>query len=147
MKLALLVYLAGISDSLSKTMGLLSLLIFTSIVIVALFLLINSCDGDGFLAIKKFRKYGELTEDEIESHNKRALKSRKSVKRYTIFFVSISFFLALFASLIPSERTIYIMAGAYATEQIATNDRVQKIGSDVLEVIEGKLSKMKQEDK
>ena len=35
------------------------------------------------------------------------------------------------------------MTAAYATQTIAQNDRVQKIGSDVLEVVEKKLSEMK----
>ena len=35
------------------------------------------------------------------------------------------------------------MTAAYATQTIAQNDRVQKIGSDVLEVVENKLSEMK----
>ena len=52
-------------------------------------------------------------------------------------------FLTLLSILLPNEKTVYLMAGAYATQKIAENGRVQKIGSDVLGVIEDKLKEFK----
>ena len=66
----------------------------------------------------------------------------KSIK-WTIPFAVI---FALISVLLPTERTVYLMTAAYATQTIAQNDRVQKIGSDVLEVVEKKLSEMKGEN-
>lgn len=45
----------------------------------------------------------------------------------------------IFAVLLPSERIIYTMAGAYAVEQIATSDGAQEIGSKVIMLINQKL--------
>lgn len=43
------------------------------------------------------------------------------------------------AVLLPSERVIYTMAGAYAVEQIATSDGAKQIGGKVLDLINQKL--------
>lgn len=112
MKLALLVYLAGMVDDIRVLLFILSFLIFI---------------GAYFLGAALF-----------------IYKNKNYKKPFIITSIS-TILICLFAIIIPSERTVYIMAGAYATEQIATNDRVQKIGSDVLEVIEGKLEKLKED--
>lgn len=41
---------------------------------------------------------------------------------------------------IPSERTAYIMIGAYATQQIAQDPKSAQIGSKVLTIINNKLN-------
>lgn len=41
--------------------------------------------------------------------------------------------------LLPSERTAYVMVGAYAAQKVAENDKVQQMSSKVLTVIEQKL--------
>lgn len=132
MKLALLVYLASIVDSLSIALCLIG--VFGCV----LYFLI--------LSIMHFSNYG-VKEHSWESEGE--IEKQKQVKNNFTKFWKLSIFifpiLVLISILLPKEKTIYIMAGAYATEQIATNDRVQKIGSDVLEVIEGKLSKMKKD--
>lgn len=128
MKLAILVYFASLSSGLCAFLMVLGLILVAAFVVV----LINR----------------SITNDVYDHNADYAVKKRdqansafKSVKKFGL----IGPVLIALSILIPSEKTIYIMAGAYATEQIASNERVQKIGSDVLQVIEGKLEKLKQE--
>ena len=130
MELALLVYFASVVGTFSGLLGLLSFLLFSVSIAFVITLLI------GDLGIKK--RYGE-TEEELNNQLKIKSILTKSVK-WTIPFAVI---FALLSVLLPTERTVYLMTAAYATQTIAQNDRVQKIGSDVLEVIEKKLSEMK----
>jgi hypothetical protein len=52
----------------------------------------------------------------------------------------IVFLIAVFIHVaIPSEKTMYMMVGAYATQKIAENDKVQQTGQKVLTIIEQKL--------
>jgi hypothetical protein len=52
----------------------------------------------------------------------------------------IAVFLAGFANiLLPSEKTAYMMVGAYATQKVAENQSVQETGKKVLTIIEQKL--------
>jgi len=143
MKLALLVYLANISHGVSAILGFFALLTFSFVLMAGLFVLISVKDFE-FLN-KKHKSYSWESEDEIKEHNEQVPKNRKLFKRLMISLSIVCFLSGLISILIPSEKTIYIMAGAYAIEQIATNDRVQKIGSDVLEVIENKLEKLKED--
>lgn len=41
--------------------------------------------------------------------------------------------------LIPSEKTAYLMVGAYATQKIAEAPKTQQIGADVVKIIESKI--------
>lgn len=131
MELALLVYFASVVGTFSGLLGLLSFLLFSVSIAFVITLLI------GDLGIK--RRYGETEEEELNSQLKIKSILTKSVK-WTIPFAVI---FALLSVLLPTERTVYLMTAAYATQTIAQNDRVQKIGSDVLEVVEKKLSEMK----
>ena len=132
MELALLVYFASIVGSVSTLLGMYSAVLFlvsTAFIIVLL---------AGNLGVKK---YSCDTDQELENEMKIKSILTKSVK-LTIPFAII---FALLSVLLPTERTVYLMTAAYATQTIAQNDRVQKIGSDVLEVVENKLSEMKGE--
>ena len=130
MELALLVYFASVVGTFSGLLGLLSFLLFSVSIAFVITLLI------GDLGVKK--RYGE-TEEELNNQLKIKSILTKSIK-WTIPFAVI---FVLLSVLLPTERTVYLMTAAYATQTIAQNDRVQKIGSDVLEVIEKKLSEMK----
>lgn len=130
MELALLVYFASVVGTFSGLLGLLSFLLFSvSVVFVSTLLA-------GNLGVKQ---YSFETEDKLNHQLKIKKILTKSVK-WTIPFTII---FALISVLLPTERTVYLMTAAYATQTIAQNDRVQKIGSDVLEVVENKLSEMK----
>ena len=130
MELALLVYFASVVGTFSALLGLLSFLLFSVSIAFVITLLI------GDLGIKS--RYGE-TEDELNNQLEIRSILTKSIK-LTIPFAVI---FTLLSVLLPTERTVYLMTAAYATQTIAQNDRVQKIGSDVLEVVEKKLSEMK----
>lgn len=55
----------------------------------------------------------------------------------TAFIVLITS--ATFFTLLPSERTAYMMVGAYAAQKVAENEKVQETGSKVLKLINQKL--------
>ena len=130
MELALLVYFASVVGSVSTLLVTSSVVLFLVSTTFIITLLI------GNLGVKQY-----LDETEEELNNQLKIKSIliKSIK-WTIPFTVI---FALLSVLLPTERTVYLMTAAYATQTIAQNDRVQKIGSDVLEVVEKKLSEMK----
>lgn len=130
MELALLVYFASLVESISALLGLSSIILFCTSVAFIIVLL------TGDLGVKK---YSCDTEQKLENEMKIKSILTKSIK-WTIPFAVI---FALLSILLPNERTVYLMTAAYATQTIAQNDRVQKIGGDVLEVVEKKLSEMK----
>ncbi|MFA2923365.1 hypothetical protein [Acinetobacter pittii] len=140
MKLALLVYLANVVNGLSVIFGLIGFGFF----VCAIWIVISAYAARP-ATISRF-------DDEDEKASKQSFnqnlpeRKKKAVKSGKILApICLGFFLA--STLIPNEKTIYLMAGAYATEQIASNERVQKIGSDVLEVIENKLTELKGNEK
>ena len=130
MELALLVYFASVVGSVSTLLGMSSTLLFVVSTVFIITLLV------GNLGVEK---YGHETDQELENEMKIKSILAKSVKLTT----PLAIIFALLSVLLPTERTVYLMTAAYATQTIAQNDRVQKIGSDVLEVVEKKLSEMK----
>lgn len=132
MELSLLVYFASVVGTFSALLGLFSFVLLVISIVFAGTLLV------GDLGIKK--RYGE-TEEELNHQLKVKSILTKSIK----WTIPLTIIFALLSVLLPTERTVYLMTAAYATQTIAQNDRVQKIGSDVLEVVEKKLSEMKGE--
>lgn len=130
MELALLVYFASVVGSVSTLLGISSAVLF----LVSTAFVVTLLIGD--LGVKQ---YSYDTEDKIENELKIKKILTKSVKWTTPFAIIF----ALISVLLPTERTVYLMTAAYATQTISQNDRVQKIGSDVLEVVEKKLGEMK----
>lgn len=59
--------------------------------------------------------------------------------KWPILYGSIAILLVLINLAIPSQKTAWIMVGAYATQQIAADPKVQQIGSKTLKLIESKL--------
>ena len=132
MELALLVYFASVVGAISGLLGLLSFLLFSVSIAFVITLLI------GDLGVKNY-SYATATDQELENE----LKIKKILIKSIKWTIPLTIIFALLSVLLPTERTVYLMTAAYATQTIAQNDRVQKIGSDVLEVIEKKLSEMK----
>ena len=132
MELALLVYFASVVGTFSALLGIFSFILLVISMVFVITLLI------GDLGIKK--RYGG-TEEELNNQLKIKSILTKSVK----WTIPLTIIFALLSVLLPTERTVYLMTAAYATQTIAQNDRVQKIGSDVLEVVENKLGEMKGE--
>ena len=130
MELALLVYFASVVGSVSTLLDSLAFIlssVSTAFIVTLLF---------GDLGIKT--RYEE-TEEELNNQLKIKNILTKSIK----WTIPLTIIFALFSVLLPTERTVYLLTAAYATQTIAQNDRVQKIGSDVLEVVEKELSEMK----
>ena len=132
MELALLVYFASVVGAFSGLLGLLSFLLFSVSIAFVITLLI------GDLGVKNY-SYATATDQELENE----LKIKKILIKSIKWTIPLTIIFALLSVLLPTERTVYLMTAAYATQTIAQNDRVQKIGSDVLEVVEKKLSEMK----
>ena len=63
----------------------------------------------------------------------------KPLFAYLRWFVPISLFCLLMAIIIPSQKTAYMMVGAYATQRVAENPKVQDMSGKVLTIIEQKL--------
>ena len=130
MELALLVYFASVVGSVSTFLGLSSFVLFCISTAFIISLLV------GKLGVKE---YSYDTEEELENE----LKIKKILIKSIKWTIPLTIVFALLSVLLPTERTVYLMTASYATQTIAQNDRVQKIGSDVLEVVEKKLSEMK----
>ena len=116
--------------SISTLLGMSSAVLFavsTAFIITLLF---------GNLGVKR---YSCDTDQELENE----LKIKKILVKSAKWAIPFAVIFALLSVLLPTERTVYLMTAAYATQTIAQNDRVQKIGNDVLEVVEKKLSEMK----
>ena len=130
MELALLVYFASVVGSVSTLLGISSAVLFLVSTAFVITLML------GNLGIKQ---YYDETKEELENE----LKIKKILVVSVKWTIPFAVIFALLSVLLPTERTVYLMTAAYATQTIAQNDRVQKIGSDVLEVVEKKLSEMK----
>jgi hypothetical protein len=59
----------------------------------------------------------------------------KSIKYSSIIAIILSFFITI----IPSERTAWMMVGAYTGQKIAENEKVQQLSGKVVTIIENKL--------
>lgn len=70
----------------------------------------------------------------------RRWNERKAFSKFILKISVPSFFLAVtIAMLLPSEKTAYIMVGAYTAQKVAENPEVQKLSGKVLTIIENKL--------
>ena len=132
MELALLVYFASVVGAFSSLLWAFS---FILLIISIVFVIILLAGNLG------------VNEDGYETENKlnHQLKIKSVLTKSVKWTIPLTIIFALFSVLLPTERTVYLMTAAYATQTIAQNDRVQKIGSDVLEVVEKKLGEMKGE--
>lgn len=63
------------------------------------------------------------------------LKLHKYAKRFSIS----ALVMCLLFALLPSEKTMYVMVGAYAAQKVAENPDVQRLSEKTLKVIEDKL--------
>ena len=62
----------------------------------------------------------------------------------TIFTLIWAFWVSV-AVVIPSEKTAYLMVGAYATQKIAEAPKTQELGAEVLKIIELKIKHYSEE--
>lgn len=79
-------------------------------------------------------------------HTVIALEGASADKR-VVRALSASVFVFFLRVFIPSEKTMYLMAGTYAAERVAQSPEGQEIGDKVLAVITGKLDDLVREKK
>lgn len=111
MELALFVYLAGLTNS---------LIVFSALIAVV-----------SGIALIVYSIYSMGVNIEISGHHR--YQKHRYQKRWVIGWI---LFVGL-ASLIPSERTLWLMAGAYGTQKVVQSE----VGADVLEIINLKIKK------
>lgn len=73
----------------------------------------------------------------LESYNDTAA-AKRWFKRSVITLAVLGFL----STLIPTERTAYIMVAAYATQKVAENPEVRDTGNKVLTLINSKLDQL-----
>lgn len=76
----------------------------------------------------------ETTHDKQER-----LKQWKTAKRIWWSAFGILLLCGVVKTITPTEKTAYVMIGAYATQQIATNSATVEVGGKVLKIINQKL--------
>lgn len=69
----------------------------------------------------------------------RIIEVRNTMKKGMKYFAILFFILLPLPNLIPSEKTAYTMVGAYAAQQIATDQRTAEISGKVLTLINQQL--------
>jgi hypothetical protein len=69
----------------------------------------------------------------------RIIAVRDTMKKGMKYFTILFFILLPLPNLIPSEKTAYTMVGAYAAQQIATDQRTAEVSGKVLTIINQQL--------
>ena len=82
-------------------------------------------------------KDGTLKESVAQSRAK-----MKTIAKRVFAVLCITSLLLLF---IPSEKTAYMMVGAYSAQRVAENPKVQEMSGKVLKIVESKLDKYVEE--
>jgi hypothetical protein len=128
MDLALLVYGISLITSIGSFLA----------VLIVVSLIITFCSAIYFAVSQSDINYswnrnrdGTLIESIVDTR-----KTMKKAFKIALITLGISSFVAI---LIPSEKTAYIMVGAYATQKVAENEKVQETGQKVLSIINNKL--------
>ena len=67
---------------------------------------------------------------------KQKMQNRPPIEKWIKRFFIILGVTSLFAIVIPSEKTAYMMVGAYTTQKFTENEKVQETGKKVLKLIE-----------
>lgn len=130
MDLALLVY--GIS-LLHSFNNLLIAIIATSVVVSGISILVYL----GF-RLTEPSKYDYMDKPKAEV-DKSWNDKKDFVAKIIKFSIPIFFVVSIISILLPSEKTAYIMVGAYTAQKVAENPEVQKLSGKVLTIIENKL--------
>lgn len=132
MSLVWIVYLIGVLPAFATGLGVIgtmgSFLLITAGVILTLMSNFMSC-------------YSWDDKTEIESKKKACGMWGKRA-----FYSSIlTLFIALVANLIPSEKTMYYMVGAYGTQKLIENPEAQALASDGVDILKQLMAKAKRE--
>lgn len=83
----------------------------------------------------------ECTEEDYYNEQRNKKRAEKGVWATNHLKTAFKILLTctILLTLLPSQKTAYMMVGAYATQKIAENDKVQETGGKVLTIINQKL--------
>lgn len=123
MDLALLVYGISVLGNISPALGILLFVSFFAFGITLIYRLAG-------LSIESW---------DSQTTIKRKMDARPAVDKWIKRIFAVFAISTVLMVIIPSEKTAYMMVGAYATQKIAENDKVQQTGQKVLTLIEQKL--------
>lgn len=112
MELALLIYFIGILPTIDKFSALFVVISFVLILFTAFF---TALEGSSIFEFTK----------------------RHTTFMYTYLGLSFAAFITAIA--IPSEKTMYMMAGAYATQQVYQSEEARQLGSKLVKLIDKKM--------
>ena len=121
MELALFVWFASVTNGLSMFFW------FIGFMIVGLFTILSALSY--FISDKDFNK------PEI-------FKTKKWKFNLGVIF---GLLLCLISNLIPNERTVYLMVGAYMAQEIVTSDKFKNTSNDVYDIVNLKIKSIKKD--
>lgn len=81
-------------------------------------------------------KYGGIDKKVLDKQWSERKEWSKTIIK---IFAPLFFVVAIIGILLPSEKTAYVMVGAYTAQKVAENPEVQKLSGKVLTIIENKL--------
>jgi hypothetical protein len=136
MDLALLVYGISLLGGFHAFLGAIIVASVIAAVITGIYTSTHAFDGAEYSW--NLDREGKLKE-RIASVRRRMASGFK----YSLITLACVAFLSIF---IPSEKTAYIMVGAYATQKVAENEKVQETGQKVLTIINQKLDSYVEEN-
>ncbi len=127
MELAFLVYFISLLNSMT---GVFFALAFTSVVLVVAYALTAS---------DYYTKYTEgcRSKDQVELFKTKTARAWMWSKIW--MGMSVAFF--MFANAIPSQKTAYMMVGAYAAQKVAENPKTAELSGKVIKIIEANLDR------
>lgn len=130
MELAFLVYICSVLEPITHSLIGFSSLMVVSIVIFGFIFGIHVCDSPSTWALNK--EEAQVAKDNWE-------KRKVAAKKVLIGSICLFFASSTIATLVPKEKTAYIMLGAYATQKVAEDPRTQEIGNKILKIVNVKL--------
>ena len=127
MELAFLVYFISLLDSMT---GVFFALAFTSVVLAFAYVLTASDYHSKYTV-------GCISKDQVELFKTKTARAWMWSKIW--MGMSVAFF--MFANVIPSQKTAYMMVSAYAAQKVAENPKTIELSSKVIKIIEANLDR------
>lgn len=121
MSLVLIVYLVGLLPNLAAFFG----VVGGGIMVLLL--------GTAFYCTMDMDSWSAA--DKINSH--------KALRKKALKFAWFPLLLILFANMIPSEKTMWYMVGAYGTQKLIENPAAQELASGGVDVLKALMKKAK----
>ena len=132
MELALLVYAISVLGSLAPTLAVLLFMAIAAMAISAIAMCTWAFDGTEYSW--NLNKDGSLKEG--------IKRARDLTQRIFKWSAITSIALAFVIVIVPSQKTAWIMVGAYATQKVAEDPRTVELGGKVMTVINQQLDQL-----